>query len=71
MTTPEPSPRYTYKDRYRLYQHLQDLSKEDCEIVIRILHHTGDPYTENSNGVFVDLERISDEGIKLLLIYFT
>lgn len=47
------------------------LTKEDCEIVINILRHTEEPFSENSNGVFFDLNQAKDETIDLLLQYFS
>ena len=66
-----PHSRYSFATRQDLYHHLKDLSREDCEIVVNILRHTGEPFSENSNGVFFDLNQAKDETIDLLLQYFS
>ena len=63
--------RYSFQTRKDLYDAMTSLTKEDCEIVINILRHTGEPFSENSNGVFFDLNQAKDETIDLLLQYFS
>lgn len=62
--------RYSFQTRKDLYDVMTTLTREDCEIVIRILRHTGEPFSENSNGVFFDLNAAKNETIDLLLQYF-
>lgn len=62
--------RYSFQTRKDLYESMTNLTKEDCEIVIHILRHTGEPFSENSNGVFLDLNQAKDNTIDLLLQYF-
>lgn len=66
-----PHSRYSFQTRQELYQHMTNLSRHDCEIVVNILRHTKEPFTENSNGIFVDLLYAKDETIDLLLQYFS
>jgi hypothetical protein len=46
------------------------LSYEDNKIIVTILMYTHEPYTENSNGIFFDVEHAKNETIDLLIRYF-
>jgi hypothetical protein len=65
------SSRYSFATRQDLYTHLIGLTKKDSEIVLNILRHTREPFSENSNGIFLDLNQAKDETIDLLLQYFS
>lgn len=49
---------------------MTELTREDCEIVLGILRQTNEPFTENSNGIFIDLQNVKDDTMDLLLQYF-
>lgn len=70
MSDPPNLSRYSFQTRKNLYDAMTNLSREDCEIVLTILRQTGEPYSENSNGIFMDLNQAKDETIDLLLQYF-
>ena len=61
---------YTFKDRRWLYQQTKTLTQEDIQYILHIIRKNGDDYTVNSNGVFFDMERLSDESIRELLVYY-
>ena len=51
----------TYDQRKKLAEELKVLSKDQYEEVYRIIKRTGAPYSENSNGIFFDLNVIADD----------
>lgn len=51
----------TYDRRKKLAEELKVLSKDQYEEVYRIIKRAGAPYSENSNGVFFDLNVVADD----------
>jgi hypothetical protein len=51
----------TYDQRKKLAEELKVLSKDQYEEVYRIVKRAGAPYSENSNGIFFDLNVIADD----------
>jgi hypothetical protein len=51
----------TYEQRKKLAEELKVLSKDQYEEVYRIIKRAGAPYSENSNGVFFDLNVVADD----------
>jgi hypothetical protein len=50
-----------YERRKKLAEELKILSKDQYEEVYRIIKRAGAPYSENSNGIFFDLNVVTDE----------
>jgi hypothetical protein len=55
-----------YDLRKKLAEELKVLSKDQYEEVYRIIKRAGAPYSENSNGIFFDLNVVADEVIDQL-----
>ena len=55
-----------YDLRKKLAEELKVLSKDQYEEVYRIIKRAGAPYSENSNGIFFDLNVVTDEVINQL-----
>ena len=51
----------TYEERRTFFEHLRILVKSEYEEVFRIIKRFNEPYTENSNGIFFDVNTIKDE----------
>ena len=56
----------SYSDRVELYALLRNLSDTDAKAILAILQEQKEDYSENRNGVFFDLEQVSDRTIKHL-----
>lgn len=61
---------YTFKERRWLYQQTKTLTQDDIQYILHIIRKNGEDYTVNSNGVFFDMERLSDESIRELFVYY-
>jgi hypothetical protein len=61
---------YTFKERRWLYQQTKTLTQDDIQYILHIIRKNGDDYTVNSNGVFFDMERLCDESIRELMVYY-
>ena len=61
---------YTYKDRHDLYQLMTDLTEEDTRYVFHVLKKNDEEFSENSNGIFFDMNRVSDRTMCDLVMYF-
>ena len=51
----------SYDERKQLFDIIKLLVKSEYDEVFRIIHKMKVKYTENSNGVFFDLQTVSDE----------
>jgi dsDNA-specific endonuclease/ATPase MutS2 len=51
----------SYDERKRVFDTMRLLVKPEQEEVFRIIRKMKENYTENSNGIFFDLNMISDE----------
>lgn len=49
---------------------MKTMTQEDVQYILHIIRKNGDDYTVNSNGVFFDMERLSDESIRELIVYY-
>lgn len=59
--------KYYLEDRERLYLMIKYMeTSKHCEI-LRILKLLNEPFSEKSNGVFFDLETLTDETIDLII----
>ena len=61
---------YTYKDKYELYLLMTSLTEEDARYVFSVLKKNDDEFSENSNGIFFDMNRVSDRTMCDLIMYF-
>jgi hypothetical protein len=52
---------FGYEERKKIFENIKGLVKSEYEEIYRILYKTKENYTENSNGIFFDLNTISDE----------
>ena len=50
-----------YDERKQLHDNLKHLVKSEYEQIFRILKKHNQEYTENSNGIFFDINKLSDE----------
>ncbi len=57
----------SYEQRKKLAEELKVLSKDQYEEVYRIIKRAGAPYSENSNGIFFDLNVVADEVVEQLI----
>ena len=58
-----------YDDRKKVFENIKGLVKTEQEEIFRIIRKTKENYTENSNGIFFDLNSISDESFGLIKEY--
>lgn len=61
---------YTYQEKLWLYEQLLKQTEDDTYYVYRVIKKNGEDYTVNSNGVFFDLDRLSDDTIRELNMYY-
>lgn len=61
---------YTFQQRRWLYQQTKTLTPDDIEYILHIIRKNGESYTVNSNGVFFDMERLGDEAVRELMVYY-
>ena len=59
----------SYEDRKVMFENIKILDKPEQEEIFRIIRKTKENYTENSNGIFFDLNSISDESFSLIKEY--
>ena len=62
-------PVVSYDRRKKLAEDLKNLTKDQYEEIYRIIKRAGISYSENSNGVFFDLN-IVDDAVAESLIHF-
>lgn len=58
-----------YDDRKKIFDIIKILSKPEFEEIYRIIRKTKESYTENSNGIFFDLNTVSDESFAHIKAY--
>lgn len=56
-----------YELRKQFLEGLKILNKSEKEEIFRILKNTKSSYTENSNGIFFDVSKLSDEAFDQML----
>jgi len=61
---------YTYKDKLWLYEQMKTPTEDDSRYILMYLKKNDETYTENRNGIFFDLERLSDRTIDALMMYY-
>lgn len=58
---PATAPTYTVRQRRQLMQRTQDLGPTEHEEIFKIIRDCDVEHTQNNNGVFVNLTRVSDD----------
>ncbi len=66
-----PPSKSEYEQRKQMLDDLKQLSKDEYKEVFRIIKNHNAEFTENSNGVFFDLNLLSTEAFDDLLKYMT
>jgi hypothetical protein len=61
---------FTFKDKLWLYQQLLVQTYDDKIFIWRVIKRNRESFTENRNGVFFDLEGVSDATLEELMIYY-
>jgi hypothetical protein len=61
---------YTFKERRWLYLQTKTLTGNDTNYIFHVIRKNNEDYTVNSNGMFFDMERLSDESIQELMVYY-
>jgi len=61
---------YTYREKLWLYEQMKYQTEDDTFYIYRLLKKNGEDYTVNSNGVFFDMNRLSDDTIRELNMYY-
>ena len=56
-----PETKQMYEKRKQFLEEVKGLDKEEFQEIFRIIKKNGVEFSENSNGVFFDLNQISDE----------
>ena len=56
-------------DKKILREKVQTLSKDECKIVFSIIRDDTDKYTENNNGIFINLDNISNIALHKIYKY--
>ena len=56
-------------DKKILKEKVQTLSKDECRIVFRMIKSDTLKYTENNNGIFINLDNISDDTLYKIFTY--
>ncbi len=60
-----------YDQRKQLFEDLKGLTKSEYEEIFRIIRKASVPYTENSNGIFFDLNCVGSEVVSEIRKYLT
>lgn len=61
---------FSFGERHWLFKQMEVMTVEDARYIMRLIKKNGDDFTENSNGCFFDLERLCDETIRELMVYY-
>jgi hypothetical protein len=56
----------SYEQRKKLADELKELTKDQYEEVFRIIKRSGATYSENSNGIFFDLNTLPNDSVEVL-----
>jgi hypothetical protein len=59
----------TPDERKRVFDAIKTLVKPEQESIFRIIRKSKETYTENSNGIFFDLNTVSDESFSHIKAY--
>lgn len=61
---------YTYQEKLWLYEQMKSTDKDDQFYLFRLLRKNSEDYTENTNGIFFDLNRLRDETLQEMMSYY-
>lgn len=61
---------YTYEEKFWLYEQMKHMDKDDQFYIFRLLRKNSEDYTENTNGIFFDMNRISNETLREMMVYY-
>ena len=61
---------YTYREKLWLYEQIKTPSQDDSQYVLHLLKKNKEEYSVNMNGVFFDLERLCDDTLRELMVYY-
>ena len=56
-------------DKRILREKVQSLSKNECKVVFNMIKNDTNKYTENNNGIFINLDNISENILQQIYIY--
>ena len=56
-------------DKRILREKVQSLSKNECKVVFNMIKNDTDKYTENNNGIFINLDNISEQILQQIYMY--
>ena len=61
---------FSFRERQWLYQQMRELSEDDIRYIYRVIRKNNEQCSVNTNGIFFDLERCSDNTLTELLLYY-
>lgn len=61
---------YTYQEKLWLYEAMKTQTLDDAYYIFRVLRKNSEVFTENTNGVFFDLDGLKDTTIQELMMYY-
>ena len=61
---------YTFQEKLWLYERMKNQTGDDTLFVYRVLKKNDEGFTENSNGLFFDLDRVSKASLDELMMYY-
>jgi len=61
---------YTYQEKLWLYERIGRPTKDESFYIYRLLKRNDETYTTNSNGIFFDIDTLSDDTLRDLMLYY-
>ena len=68
-STNDSSEKLSILDKRILREKVQTLSKNECKVVFNLIRSDTDKYTENNNGIFINLDNISEKILQQIYNY--
>ena len=68
-STNNSSEKLSILDKRILREKVQTLSKNECKVVFNLIRSDTDKYTENNNGIFINLDNISEKILQQIYNY--
>ena len=65
----KPDDKLSILDKRILREKVQSLSKNECKVVFNMIKNDTDKYTENNNGIFINLDNISEQILQQIYMY--
>jgi len=69
QSTNDSSEKLSILDKRILREKVQTLSKNECKVVFNLIRNDTDKYTENNNGIFINLDNISEKILQQIYNY--